>query len=124
MIAVVDQGRIIETGSHEELMAAKGAYYKLVILQTMDEAEDDDVTSLHDEEEKGSGISLCNDIDGKIFPWWHNIFGAKIPILRNFVKMIAVLLILDKCNLYILQNTKFVKTKDMKIQYDTTPIER
>ena len=56
MIAVVDQGRIIETGSHEELMAAKGAYYKLVILQTMDEAEDDDVTSLHDEEEKGRGI--------------------------------------------------------------------
>ena len=46
-------------------------------------------------------------------------------ILRNFVKMIAVLLILDKCNLYILQNTKFVKTMDMKIQqYDTTPIER
>ena len=29
--------------------------------------------------------------------------------------MIAVLLILDKCNLYISQNTKFVKTKDMKI---------
>ena len=45
-------------------------------------------------------------------------------ILRNFVKMIAVLLILDKCNLYISQNTKFVKTKDVKIQYDTTPIER
>ena len=45
-------------------------------------------------------------------------------ILRNFVKMIAVLLILDKCNLYISQNTKFVKTMDMKIQYDTTPIER
>ena len=45
-------------------------------------------------------------------------------ILENFVKMIAVLLILDKCNLYISQNTKFVKTKDMKIQYDTTPIER
>ena len=45
-------------------------------------------------------------------------------ILENFVKMIAVLLILDKCNLYISQNTKFVKTKDMKIQYDKTPIER
>ena len=45
-------------------------------------------------------------------------------ILRNFVKMKAVLLILDKCNLYISQNTKFVKTMDMKIQYDTTPIER
>ena len=45
-------------------------------------------------------------------------------IVRNFVKMIAVLLILDKCNLYISQNTKFVKTMDMKIQYDTTPIER
>ena len=45
-------------------------------------------------------------------------------ILENFVKRIAVLLILDKCNLYTSQNTKFVKTKDMKIQYDKTPIER
>lgn len=36
-IIVVDQGKIIENGSHEELMAAKGKYYKLVEIQSMSE---------------------------------------------------------------------------------------
>ena len=34
-IIVVDAGRIIETGSHEELMALKGKYYKLIKIQSM-----------------------------------------------------------------------------------------
>ena len=34
-IIVVDQGRIIENGSPEELMALKGKYYKLVQIQSM-----------------------------------------------------------------------------------------
>lgn len=34
-IIVVDQGKIIENGSPEELMAMKGKYYKLVQIQTM-----------------------------------------------------------------------------------------
>ena len=34
-IIVVDQGRIIENGSPEELMALKGKYYKLVKIQSM-----------------------------------------------------------------------------------------
>ena len=36
-IIVVDQGKIIENGSHEELMALKGKYYKLVEIQSMSE---------------------------------------------------------------------------------------
>ena len=35
--AVVDQGRIIEFGSPEELMAKKGKYYKLIQIQSMGE---------------------------------------------------------------------------------------
>ena len=34
-IIVVDNGKIIENGSPEELMAMKGKYYKLVQIQSM-----------------------------------------------------------------------------------------
>lgn len=34
-ILVVDNGRIIENGSHEELMAKKGKYYKLIQIQSI-----------------------------------------------------------------------------------------
>lgn len=34
-ILVVDNGRIIENGSHDELMAKKGKYYKLIQIQSM-----------------------------------------------------------------------------------------
>ncbi|MBI5394310.1 MAG: ABC transporter ATP-binding protein [Verrucomicrobia bacterium] len=33
-IYVIDQGRVAETGDHEELMAKKGIYHKLVMIQT------------------------------------------------------------------------------------------
>ena len=36
-ILVVDKGRIIENGSHDELMALKGKYYKLINIQSMSE---------------------------------------------------------------------------------------
>ena len=36
-IIVVDKGEIIECGSHEELMALKGKYYKLIEIQSMSE---------------------------------------------------------------------------------------
>ncbi|MCD8067869.1 MAG: multidrug ABC transporter ATP-binding protein, partial [Lachnospiraceae bacterium] len=32
-IVVMDQGRIVETGNHEELMAAQGRYYELYMTQ-------------------------------------------------------------------------------------------
>ena len=33
LIVVMDQGRIAETGNHEELLVAKGKYYELYITQ-------------------------------------------------------------------------------------------
>ena len=33
MILVVDQGDVVEQGTHEELMAQKGFYYKLYAAQ-------------------------------------------------------------------------------------------
>jgi len=36
VIGVVAKGRIVELGSHRQLLAAKGHYYKLVRRQTAD----------------------------------------------------------------------------------------
>lgn len=36
-IVVIDKGQIIECGSHDELMALKGKYYKLIEIQNMSE---------------------------------------------------------------------------------------
>lgn len=44
-IVVVFDGRVIEDGSHSELMAAKGAYYKLVTSQGLSEDTNEDLAS-------------------------------------------------------------------------------
>ncbi len=36
-IVVVDKGRIIECGTHDELMALKGKFYRLIQIQSMSE---------------------------------------------------------------------------------------
>ena len=36
-IVVVDKGRIIECGTHDELMAKKGKFYRLIQIQSMSE---------------------------------------------------------------------------------------
>lgn len=41
-IVVLDQGRILEAGTPEELLAAKGKYYKLIQIQTMAEQAEAD----------------------------------------------------------------------------------
>jgi len=38
LILVVDDGRIVERGTHDELLAARGAYYKLYTRQFEEEA--------------------------------------------------------------------------------------
>ena len=35
MIYVFDQGRIVENGTHRELLGRKGRYYELVNLQSL-----------------------------------------------------------------------------------------
>ena len=42
VIVGIDKGRVVEMGSHSELMEKQGLYYKLVVNQTNEEAEEDD----------------------------------------------------------------------------------
>ena len=48
-IIVVDAGKIIEFGSHDELMALKGKYYRLIKIQSMNKTEDGLVIPSDDE---------------------------------------------------------------------------
>lgn len=45
VIAVVSDGKVVETGSHEELLALNGAYFDLVQAQKRNPKEDDAVSS-------------------------------------------------------------------------------
>ena len=42
VIVGIDKGHVVEMGSHSELMEKQGLYYKLVVNQTNEEAEEDD----------------------------------------------------------------------------------
>lgn len=47
-IVVISEGRVLEEGSHDELMAKKTAYYKLVTAQASPD-EDDEAQEVHDD---------------------------------------------------------------------------
>lgn len=52
----MQEGQVSETGTHDELMARKGVYYQLVMLQTLAEKEEHDLCetgSLITEDERG-----------------------------------------------------------------------
>ena len=56
VIVAVQDGRVEEMGSHHELMEAKGVYYQLVMLQTLAEKEEHELSetgSIITEEERG-----------------------------------------------------------------------
>ncbi|XP_066910223.1 ATP-dependent translocase ABCB1-like isoform X2 [Clytia hemisphaerica] len=55
LIVAVQDGRVAEKGTHDELMARKGVYYQLVMLQTLAEQEEHELSetgSLITEEER------------------------------------------------------------------------
>ena len=56
MIAAFQNGKVAEIGTHEELMARKGVYYQLVMLQTLAEQveeEEKDTHSILSQEDRG-----------------------------------------------------------------------
>ena len=55
-IVAVSQGKVTETGTHDELMARKGVYYQLVMLQNLAEKEKNELSesgSMITENERG-----------------------------------------------------------------------
>lgn len=44
VIVAMDKGRIVETGTHSELMKNEGLYYNLVVNQTSNEKDDEEST--------------------------------------------------------------------------------
>ena len=39
LLVVMDKGKIVEQGSHDELLARKGAYYKFYLLQNFEQRD-------------------------------------------------------------------------------------
>ena len=44
-ILVIDDGRVVEVGRHDELLAQRGAYHRLYLMQFADRAEGEDVSA-------------------------------------------------------------------------------
>jgi ABC-type transport system involved in cytochrome bd biosynthesis fused ATPase/permease subunit len=55
MILLMDDGRVIERGSHERLMRDRGAYYEMVLRQMESSAVKGDETLIVDELVRGGG---------------------------------------------------------------------
>ena len=54
MIAVVDKGKIVETGTHDELMAIKGGKYQALVLAQQSSATSSNVSSSHGDDANDS----------------------------------------------------------------------
>lgn len=62
MIVAVNDGQVVETGTHEQLMEREGIYYQLVMLQTLAEREAkelSDAGSVLSPVEKGNCIDFA-----------------------------------------------------------------
>lgn len=86
MIAVVAAGQIVEIGKHEELMAKRGEYFKLVMLQTMQEEEEEndenkDLASILSDSERG--VLLCCRVIKLVI-----IFSLKCYTITTFVYLL------------------------------------
>jgi ATP-binding cassette subfamily B protein len=65
VILVLDDGRIVERGRHEELLASDGLYRRIYDLQLRDQEE---FTELQEQIERGHGDSRPPSMDGRARP--------------------------------------------------------
>ena len=56
----VKDGKVAEQGRHDVLMAAKGVYYQLVLMQTMFEEVEGEIDENLTEEERGILVNSKN----------------------------------------------------------------
>jgi ATP-binding cassette subfamily B (MDR/TAP) protein 1 len=57
-IVVMNQGRVVEQGSHASLLAAQGAYFNLVNAQSLGQSQPDEVATEKDDAEEHNELSL------------------------------------------------------------------
>uniref|UniRef100_A0A8C1Z7I0 ATP-binding cassette sub-family B member 5 n=1 Tax=Cyprinus carpio TaxID=7962 RepID=A0A8C1Z7I0_CYPCA len=61
IIAGFSEGKVVEQGSHGELMAKKGVYYSLVMQQTCGRPNDDDLDANEDDTQDASEGETCEE---------------------------------------------------------------
>ena len=97
-LMVLDHGRIVETGTHDELMARRGAYHRLIAGQVRDSAEGVPVLDLKDRQPLAQDAASEHDDAAHMEPidailraegmgWWRAIIELMRLVSRRRVQL-------------------------------------